>query len=73
MDLDSQIDYIHWLLDGYRLLVFAEKYIQLYQHKLISCAIDVKRPSAKNGEVKFSLNPAEDVKNKFLSKMISLI
>lgn len=59
--MNSKVDHIQWILDGFRLLIFADKDLILYQHKVLSCAVNINRSGSNSGNVKFTLNPAEDV------------
>jgi hypothetical protein len=60
-EMASRVDDIQWVLDGFRLLIFSDKDLTLYQHKVLSCAVNISRPLSQIGDVKFTLNPAEDV------------
>ncbi|CAK5007291.1 unnamed protein product [Meloidogyne enterolobii] len=59
--MEDKIGGVHWVLEGFRLLLFVGTELILYQDKIISCSVAMNKPAQTNG-IKFTLNSDEEIK-----------
>ncbi|CAK5010715.1 unnamed protein product [Meloidogyne enterolobii] len=59
--MEDKIGGVHWVLEGFRLLLFVGTELILYQDKIISCSVAMNKPAQNNG-IKFTLNSDEEIK-----------
>jgi hypothetical protein len=60
--MEDKISGVHWVLEGFRLLVFAGTDLVLYQDKIIACSVAINKPVPQNNGIKFCLNSDEEIK-----------
>ncbi|KAL7077250.1 hypothetical protein ACQ4LE_003475, partial [Meloidogyne hapla] len=60
--MEDKIGGVHWVLEGFRLLLFVGTDLILYQDKIISCSVALNRPIPQTNGIKFSINSEEEIK-----------
>lgn len=57
--MGEKISGVHWVLEGFRLLLFLGTELVLYQDNIISSSVGISRPISQNNGIKFCLNSEE--------------